>query len=169
MSAPGAYRIGTRKTPEHGVYARQAENHGPAAFCGAVFPGRIGRACRRGMPVCMQGKKAGSRRRPGDTPSFFAQRTDAPGRNRWAGQLFLFPSRVSLVKKGKMADVRFARRNLVEGASLSRAYAVLYNYGKMLRETHSLCQKAREMGLEIDTEKILVLYLFGDGGQRRKI
>ena len=45
----------------------------------------------------------------------------------------------------------------------------LYNYGKMLCEAHSLCQKAWEMGLEIDTEKVLGLYLFGNGGQRRKI
>lgn len=79
------------------------------------------------------------------------------------------PSRVSLVKKGRMADVRFARRNLVEGASLPRAYAVLYNYGKMLGEAHSLCQKAWEMGLETDTEKVLGLYLFGDQEQSRKI
>lgn len=79
------------------------------------------------------------------------------------------PSRVSLVKKGQMADVRFARRNLVEETSLPRAYAVLYNYGKMLGEAHSLCQKAWEMGLETDTEKVLGLYLFGDQEQSRKI
>lgn len=79
------------------------------------------------------------------------------------------PSRVSLVKRGKMADVRFAGRTIVKGASRPRAYAALYHYGRMLGEARGLTMQAEAMGLGADARKVLCLCLFGDAGQDREI
>lgn len=53
-------------------------------------------------------------------------------------------------------------------ASLPRAYATLYNCSLMLNGARGLCREAKGMGLKVDEEKALGLYLFGDSGKDGK-
>lgn len=66
------------------------------------------------------------------------------------------PARISFLPSGDLADVKFGGEFIVQGASLARAYVVLYNYCEKLRNITTFCD---ELQSGTDREKILRLYI----------
>lgn len=76
--------------------------------------------------------------------------------------------KVSLMETGDTADVKYHFEYLAQGARLSRAYAVLYNYCKKKNFIEAWCTKNIDlMEGEVDINELIELYMLGYIKQKR--
>lgn len=86
--------------------------------------------------------------------------------DRFGGQIFSIDSeddkKISMIKSGDKADIKFAGTYLVEDASLSRAYVALYNYcNKLVYISDFYNDIKEEIGCKLGKDSIQKLYILG--------